>query len=318
MKTGGAKKWKLCLYVMLVVVACALASGCGKNKVARVWFITDVPLAETTELVEKVKHRLQTDSGGRSVVMETKVTLGDQGKLGDILSIANDGKVNLVVAVGVNVATNAQAMVKAIPVVYMAVSYPDAYGLTKDRSGAAPFVGVGQETDAESYCQELEKIQNIWGDVGVIIPKGHLGGEAEMDAFAAAYKKKFEMDVKAVVIDAKTCAQLMDVVGVYNLIASERVSLFYAIDDGNLSKYLGTLVRQCTRRNIPVIGGGQSVIAQGGILAIIPDQDALAEQCAVMMKKVLEGQECGHEKASRYETLWNTNALENLGLKLKE
>ncbi len=50
------------------------------------------------------------------------------------------------------------------------------------------------------------------------------------------------------------------------------------------------------------------------MLVLIPDHEAEVRQCAGIVAGVLNGESRSSGKAGPYVTLWNTNALERLGL----
>ncbi|MFC1460920.1 ABC transporter substrate-binding protein [Verrucomicrobiota bacterium] len=306
--------------ILILVIAAALVWSLlhFARKPVRVWFVSYVFLDETRRLQENIRQRLEDRHSGKQVIVESRCAFGKAQELKEILTSADSGEANVVVAIGLDATRQAYETVENIPVVYCKVGYPEAYGFLDERPGLAPFVGIGEESPVEEYCTALQRLNHTWGDAGAIIPKGYLAGEAECEAFQEAYKHQYNRIVKEVVIDAKTCAQLMDVVFAYNLIISQKVTLFYAINDGNLSKYLGALIRQCARQEIPVIAGGRAVLNQGGILAIVPDENALAGQCASMVARILDGEDCDHEKVNKFITLWNTNALAEYGLRVEE
>lgn len=288
---------------VVVAAAVVLSAGCGKVRAPAIWVVTMVPLAETGEFQDKLERELQRQMPGGRIVFERKTALGDETRLNKILREADKGNAAVLVALGADAALAAYREVSRVPVVFCRVPYPKAYGLHARRERAAPTACLLEDAPMEMYCGELGGIKPEWKDAAIILPKGYLGGEAEAASFSAAFTAKFGGAVHVMPIDAKTCAQLMDVVAVYNLIASRNVSVYYAISDGNLAKYLGMLVRQCTAKDIPVIGGGQSVIELGGAFAVIPDPEAEARQCARLVGKMLRGEECADEDVGKYIVL---------------
>ena len=306
---GAPHMWSAARAAALLVLAAALScSGCGKQRAPAVWAVTMVPLAETGEFQDKLERALRQQMPGVPFTFERKTALGDEAKLAGILKEADKRRAAVLVAIGADAAVAAYKETSRVPVVFCKVPYPKAYGLHVPRSGLAPTACLQEEAPMRVYGDELRKIRPDWKDAAIVLPKGYLGGEAEAAAFSAAFTGEFGGTVHIMPIDAKTCAQLMDVVSVYNMIASRNVSIYYAISDGNLAKYLGMLVRQCTARGIPVIGGGQSVIDLGGVLAAVPDPDAEAAQCARLVGRILEGETCTNENVEAYIVLKGSTA----------
>ncbi|MBA4389181.1 MAG: hypothetical protein C0404_14505 [Verrucomicrobia bacterium] len=302
------------LLLVVAVVAVAVFVGCsgGKSRPMTVWAVTMVPLAETSEFQTKLETALKELCKDRPVQFVRKTAMGDYDRLKEILAQADRGEAGVVVAIGLDVAALAHKETSRVPVVFCGVPYPSIYKFMEARQSQAPFVGLNEEPPMSMYCDELQKIGQAWTNAGVILPQGYWGGEKETEDFKVAFTSKFAGTVHVISIDAKTCSQLMDVVGAYNLIAAREVSVYYAINDGNIAKYLGMLVKQCKNQKIPVIGGGEAVIELGGVLAVVPDQDETARQAAGMVRKLLAGENCSSEAVGKFKLLTNTNALAEL------
>jgi ABC-type uncharacterized transport system substrate-binding protein len=304
----------LALIVVAAIAGLAVWTVGGRKKKVTVWAVTMVQLAETGELQDKIEAALKKTCGNREIAFERKSAMGDEETLKQILARAEKGNAQAVVAVGLDVAQMAYKATSKIPVFFCGVPYPAVYGFLMQRPNAAPFAGLNQEVPVESYCAELLKLSNTWTDAGVILPKDYLAGEKEAQSFTTAFTSKFGGTVHVISIDAKTCSQLMDVVGAYNLIASKKVSLYYAIDDGNIAKYLNMLVRQCRNQQVPVIGGGSETVELGAIMAAVPDADEVGTQAAEMILRLLNGEKCSSESVRKYKMLNNTNVLAELGI----
>lgn len=316
MKGDSMNRMKTVMVVILVLLIAAAGTWLitRQKGQAVVWAVSMVQLAETDELQNKIASTLGTKCNGMTVAFERKVAMGDEAKLKEVLKQADDGQAKVILAVGLDVAQMAYKETSKTPVVFCGVPYPSAYGLLEKRAGAASFVGINTEVPMASYCAELKKLREKWADAGIILPQDYLAGQKESDAFTKAFVESFGGAVHVITIDAKTCSQLMDVVGAYNLIASKKVSLYYAIDDGNIAKYLNMLIRQCRNQQIPVIGGGEETVQLGAMMAAVPDQGEIADSVAGMVARLLKGESCDSVGVKNFRITSNTNVMAELGL----
>ena len=307
------KYYIIAVVLLLLIVLMFLLSKSHRKDTVNIWCVTMLPSSDSIELQSRLENSLRNLSGKKRIIFEAKNPLGDTNALNVILSDANCGKADLLIVLESCVAREAYNTVRNIPVVYGMVPYPKECGLLAERLNAAPFVGVGEQAPGEQYCSELARLDKKWNEIGIVLPKGCVDADAEAKAISSVFSEKFGSRMQTLTIDAKTCAQLMDVVSAYNLILSKKMELYYVINDGAISKYLQVFMKPCLSRGIPVIGGGRQTIDQGGLLAIVPDTESRIDQCSRLICRVLSGQACSNEMISKYDVLWNTNTLAELG-----
>lgn len=276
----------------------------------RVDIVIWTPTAKSLYLQKNIAKNMRNSRSGFRC--RKLCAYGDTAKLDEIIRESHD-KAALLISVGSEVAVTAESVLTNTPMVYCSIKYAETI-LTNQNVNVC---GVLEETPVKRYIDLLRKIKDDWGDVGVMVAENDASGYLELIEFEKEYKKVFNGNLQMIVLDAKTCASITDVIQAYNFISNYDVELFYLIDDGNVSKFMGTVMRLCAKRNIPVIGGSKGLVRQGSMFVLEPDKDERVNKTVQMALSILSNDQPGVLKIEGYEMHRNEVAIATYKATLK-
>ena len=292
-----------------------LATGCdadgGKIKVAIVQ-----PMSHTSldQIRDTIISELEA-SGRDDIEIVTENANNDTSALSTIMQNLRSEGVDIVVPIATGTAQSAKAVFEGddTPILFSAVSDPDAAGLTG--SDSENITGVSNNIPADEIVKLIEHFQPDFQKIGFLYTSSETNSVSTINA-AKAY-----CDANGIAYEEASIANLSELPTAVEALISKGVDALYTGNDNSIASAMPTYTDAAYSKGIPVYCGADSMVADGGFATTGVNYATLGEQTAAMILKVADGakpSELPYETLSEYAKFVNLQAADTLGLTLTD
>ena len=292
-----------------------LATGCdadgGKIKVAIVQ-----PMSHTSldQIRDTIISELEA-SGRDDIEIVTENANNDTSALSTIMQNLRSEGVDIVVPIATGTAQSAKAVFEGddMPILFSAVSDPDAAGLTG--SDSENITGVSNNIPADEIVKLIEHFQPDFQKIGFLYTSSETNSVSTINA-AKAY-----CDANGIAYEEASIANLSELPTAVEALISKGVDALYTGNDNSIASAMPTYTDAAYSKGIPVYCGADSMVADGGFATTGVNYVTLGEQTAAMILKVADGakpSELPYETLSEYAKFVNLQAADTLGLTLTD
>ena len=292
-----------------------LATGCdadgGKIKVAIVQ-----PMSHTSldQIRDTIISELEA-SGRDDIEIVTENANNDTSALSTIMQNLRSEGVDIVVPIATGTAQSAKAVFEGddTPILFSAVSDPDAAGLTG--SDSENITGVSNNIPADEIVKLIEHFQPDFQKIGFLYTSSETNSVSTINA-AKAY-----CDANGIAYEEASIANLSELPTAVEALISKGVDALYTGNDNSIASAMPTYTDAAYSKGIPVYCGADSMVADGGFATTGVNYVTLGEQTAAMILKVADGakpSELPYETLSEYAKFVILQAADTLGLTLTD
>lgn len=298
-----------------VMAASLLMTGCdssdGTITVAIVQPMSHTSLDQIRDtIVSELKN-----AGRDDIEVVTENANNDTTALTTILQNQRSANVDIVVPIATNTAQSAKAVFDGsdTPIIFAAVSDPDAAGLTG--SDCANITGVSNNIPADEIVKLISNFQPNYEKIGFLYTSSETNSVSTINA-AKAY-----CDENNIAYEEASIANLSELPTAVETLISEGVDALYTGNDNSIASAMPTYTDAAYSKGIPVYCGADSMVADGGFATIGVDYVQLGKQVAEMILKVADGTkpaDIPYETLAEYAKYVNLQAADTLGLSLTD
>ncbi len=298
-----------------VLAASLLMTGCdssdGTITVAIVQPMSHTSLDQIRDtIVSELKN-----AGRDDIEVVTENANNDTTALTTILQNQRSANVDIVVPIATNTAQSAKAVFDGsdTPIIFAAVSDPDAAGLTG--SDCANITGVSNNIPADEIVKLISNFQPDYEKIGFLYTSSETNSVSTINA-AKAY-----CDENNIAYEEASIANLSELPTAVETLISEGVDALYTGNDNSIASAMPTYTDAAYSKGIPVYCGADSMVADGGFATIGVDYVQLGKQVAEMILKVADGTkpaDIPYETLAEYAKFVNLQAADTLGLSLTD
>ena len=200
---------------------------------------------------------------------------------------------------------------KDIPVVYVAVTDPEAAGLT-----AGGITGVSDKLAVDGQLALIRAMQPEATTIGII----YTLSEPNSVSAIAEYEEKaadYGFTIAAYGVTAQS-----EVTLAATALISQGVDCFSNLTDNNVVGVLASILEKTNEAGIPVYGSEIEQVKIGCVASIGIDYVVLGAQAGVMAAAIIKGEktadDISYETISQYSMYINSEALEELGMSVDD
>lgn len=310
------KRSRLFSLLTAAVLAFSLfATGCdsssGKVKVAIVQ-----PMSHTSldQIRDTIISKLEA-SGNDNIEIVTENANNDTSALSTILQNLRSEGVDIVVPIATSTAQSAKAVFEGedTPIIFSAVSDPDAAGLTG--SDCQNITGVSNNIPADEIVKLIQHFQPDFQKIGFLYTSSETNSVSTINA-AKAY-----CDENNIAYEEASIANLSELPTAVETLLSKGVDALYTGNDNSIASAMPTYTDAAYSKGVPVYCGADSMVADGGFATTGVNYVQLGEQTADIILQVAGGtkpSEIPYETLADYAKFVNLQAAGTLGLTLTD
>ena len=240
---------------------------------------------------------------------------GDNSALTTIMQNLRNDDIDILVPIATGGAQSAKAAFEGsgVPIVFAAVSDPEAAGLTGE--GSEDITGVSNNIPADQIVQLISDFQPDFQKIGFLYNSSETNSVSTIEA-AKAY-----CDENGIAYEEASIASLTDLQTACESLISRGVDALYTGNDNSIASAMPTYTDIAYTSGIPVYCGADSMVADGGLATIGVDYVTLGEQVAAIVERIAAGEspaDIPYETLSEYARFVNLQAAGRLGLDLSD
>ena len=233
-------------------------------------------------IVEELKREGYVD--GENIKITLKNAQGDQSNLSIMSEQLVKDKSDILVGITTVSTISLSKATKDIPIIMAGISYPVESGLIKDeKSSGNNITGVSDRTPLKQQLDLMKQILPNMKKLGILFTVGEDNStrqSKEMEEIAKA--ENLEVIIKSVV-------NTNDINQSAEFLAKEVDAIFIPIDN-NIASAMPTLISATDKEKIPVFPSADSMVKDGGLLAIGVDQYKIGTETAKIILRVIKGE----------------------------
>lgn len=273
---------KKALCVLLVVALCLSCLGCGKtdSKVVKIAIVQQLDHASLDEIRNACESRLQALAAEQGLTLEIKTFNGqnDSAVLNQIGAQVASGGYRLIIPIAT---LAAQCMVTAtdgLPIVYAAVSDPEAAGLT----GLPQVTGTSDALNVKTILDMMLAVQPELKTVGLLYSLSEVNSQAPI----AQLKQELEaLGLQWVEKTGNTADEILTAVG--TLVG--QVDAVFTPTDNSIMAVEPAVAELLLEAGIPHYTGADSFVAEGAFATCGVNYTELGAYTADMAMDILLG-----------------------------
>ncbi|MCI8623449.1 MAG: ABC transporter substrate-binding protein [Provencibacterium sp.] len=247
---------------------------------------------------------------GEKVVIETDDAQNDMSNINSICQkYVGDGK-DLIVAIATPAAQAAAAATSEIPVLYSAVSDPQAANLV----GLPNVTGTSDAIPVESIFHLAAELTPDAKTFGLIYNTSEINSVSVIEGAKAYMQENGLQFVEATITNSSELQQsASSLVG--------KVDAIFTPIDNTVATAMPVLAGIANMNQLPVYVGADSMVADGGLATVGIDYSLLGTRTAEMAAEILGGKspsEIPFEVLDDYSTILNPQTAKEIGIELSE
>lgn len=315
MKKKIVKKLSALLLAAAAAVSLML-SGCESSENGTITVSIVQPMSHTS--LDQIRDTIISElkSAGRDdIEIVTENANNDTTALTTILQNQRSAGVDIVVPIATSTAQSAKAVYDGedTPIIFAAVSDPDAAGLTGP--DCQNITGVSNNIPAAEIVKLISNFQPDYKKIGFLYTSSETNSVSTINA-AKAY-----CDENGIAYEEASIANLSELPTAVETLISKGVDALYTGNDNSIASAMPTYTDAAYGRKIPVYCGADSMVADGGFATIGVDYVQLGKQVAAMILQVADGKkpaDIPYESLSEYAKYVNLQAAGAIGLNLTD
>ncbi len=258
----------------------------------------------------------ELEAAGRDDIrVVTENANNDTTALTTILQNQRSEGVDIVVPIATNTAQTAKAVFDGedTPIIFAAVSDPDAAGLTG--SDCQYITGVSNNIPAGEIVELISNFQPDYQKIGFLYTSSETNSVSTIQA-AEAY-----CDENGIAYEEASIANLSELPTAVETLISEGIDVLYTGNDNSIASAMPTYTDAAYSNGIPVYCGADSMVADGGFATIGVNYVQLGTQVADMILRIADGEapaDIPYETLAEYAKYVNLQAADTLGLELTD
>lgn len=241
--------------------------------------ITQIVQHDSLDAAREAFKRAFADKG-IDVTWDEQNANGESSTANSIAEKFASDNVDLVLAIATPTAQAAANVIRDIPIVFTAVTEPQAAGLVK--SWDAPGGNVTGTSDMNPVAEQIALIKKVAPEAksfGVIYSSGEVNSEVQVELARAAAQAEGLTIVEKTIENSNAVGEAVQALG--------DVDAIYVPTDNNVVSALPTVIAHGERNSIPVIVGETDSVKNGGVATYGLDYDALGYQAGQMAIRIL-------------------------------
>ena len=253
--------------------------------------------------------------GNTSIELRFENANGDTTVLNTIMQNLRNDDIDILVPIATGGAQSAKAAFEGsgVPIVFAAVSDPEAAGLTGE--GSEDITGVSNNIPADQIVQLISDFQPDFQKIGFLYNSSETNSVSTIEA-AKAY-----CDENGIAYEEASIASLTDLQTACESLIDRGVDALYTGNDNSIASAMPTYTDIAYTSGIPVYCGADSMVADGGLATIGVDYVQLGTQVAAIVERIVAGEspaDIPYETLSEYARFVNLQAAGRLGLDLSD
>ena len=253
--------------------------------------------------------------GNTSIELRFENANGDTTALNTIMQNLRNDDIDILVPIATGGAQSAKAAFEGsgVPIVFAAVSDPEAAGLTGE--GSEDITGVSNNIPADQIVQLISDFQPDFQKIGFLYNSSETNSVSTIEA-AKAY-----CDENGIAYEEASIASLTDLQTACESLIDRGVDALYTGNDNSIASAMPTYTDIAYTSGIPVYCGADSMVADGGLATIGVDYVQLGTQVAAIVERIVAGEspaDIPYETLSEYARFVNLQAAGRLGLDLTD
>ena len=247
---------------------------------------------------------------GDKVDIEIDDAQNDMSNINSICQKYVGGQKDLIVAIATPAAQAAAAATSDIPVVYSAVSDPEAAKLT----GLPNVTGTSDAIPVESIFQLAAELTPQAKTFGLVYNTSEVNSVSVIGQAKAYMQQNGLQFVEATITNSSELQQsASSLVG--------KVDAIFTPIDNTVATAMPVLAEVASSNSIPLYVGADSMVADGGLATVGIDYSLLGTRTAQMAADILGGKspaDIPYEILSDYSTILNPRTAKAIGLEIPE
>ena len=247
---------------------------------------------------------------GKNLTVEYQNSQADTGSAATIADSFVNKKVDLICAIATPSAMSAynSAMDADIPVIYTAITDPEAAGLV-----GGNITGTSDKLPVEAQLSLIRTLQPEAKSIGII----YTTSEPNSVSAIAEYEEKapeFGFTIEAIGVTAQS-----EVTQAADTLIGKGVDCFSNLTDNNVVGVLSSILEKTDEAGIPIYGSEVEQVKLGCVASAGIDYFELGRQTGAMAARVLKGESAAdipYETISEYGIYVNSEALAAFGIEL--
>lgn len=285
-------------------------SGEETVKVAIVQPMSHTSLDQIRDTIEK-----ELKASGKNIEIVTANANGDNSALTTILSNYQSDGTDIIVPIATSTAQSAKAVFEGsdTPLVFAAVSDPDAAGLTGE--GSENITGVSNNIPSDELVKLISRFQPDFKKIGFLYTSSETNSVSTINA-AKAY-----CDENSIQYEETSIANVSEIQTAVETLISKGVDALYTGNDNTIASAMATYTDVAYTKGIPVYCGADSMVADGGLATTGVDYVQLGKQVADMVLEIADGKkpsDIPYETLNEYAKFVNLQSADRLSMELTD
>ncbi|MBF0714212.1 ABC transporter substrate-binding protein [Gemella sp. GH3] len=226
---------------------------------------------------------------GKNLKLDLQNAQGDQSNLATMSEKLVSEKNDVIVAITTPSALSLSNVTKDIPIIMGGVTYPVEAGLIK--SEEKPGTNVTGVSDRTPLDQQLSLMKDILPNMKKL---GIIYTSSEDNSMKQAEQAKELAESLGLEVVVKTISNTNDIQQVTEVLASS-VDAIYVPIDNTVASAMSTVVKITDSYKVPVFPSADTMVKDGGVLAIGVDQYNIGVETAKVVVDILKGQEAANK-----------------------
>lgn len=309
------KSIKIIAVLLVLVLTCAIASGCASSKVpvvaicqyaehasldnCRNGFIEGL---KESGLVEGADFKIEYQNAGADDALNQQIAQN---------FVVTNSKLICAIATPSAIACYAQAEDKNIPVVFTAITDVESAGLASGN-----VTGTSDKLPVSAQLELIKQIQPNAKTVGIIYTT------SEPNSVSAIKEYEENASKYGVKIETVGVTSQAEVTQAVDTLISKGVDCFSNLTDNNVVSVLPSILEKTNDKKIPVYGSEIEQVKLGCIAAAGIDYLELGKITGKMAAKILKGEatasEIPYESIKGFNCYINKNAAKSLNIELSQ
>lgn len=282
---------KISKIITILGIMALSITGCGKattteKNIKKIGIIQPVSHESLDNLRKGFIEKLEEEGfkEGENIEIDYQNANGDQSNNNTIADKFVNEKKDLILAIGTPAAQSVANKTKDIPVLFAAVTNPEAAGLVKSNND------VGGNVTGTSDKVSVEKQLELLFEVKPIIKKvGLLYSSSEDNSLFSIDEAKKILDTRGISYIDLTVQNTNDIQSVLeNNI--DKVDAIYIPTDNIIASSMPTVYKINESKKLPIVTGALEMMQGGSVAGIGVDYKTLGKQTGEMAIKILKGE----------------------------
>ena len=313
MKKNFIRKAAAC--ALAAVCCCMLFTGCDSEK-GEITVSIVQPMSHTS--LDQIRDTIVSEleqAGRQDIRIVTQNANNDTTALTTILQNERSAGTDIVVPIATGTAQSAKAVFDGedTPIVFAAVSDPDAAGLTGSDSGN--ITGVSNNIPAGEIVRLIPNFQPDFQKIGFVYTSSEVNSVSTIHA-AEEYCRE-----NGIAYEEASISNLSELPTAVESLLDKGVDALYTGNDNSIASAMPTYTDAAYSRGVAIYCGADSMVADGGFATIGVDYVQLGKQVAQIILRIADGETPGeipYETLSEYAKYVNLKAAASAGIVLND